>query len=85
MSLVRRPQEITLRELCVALDDPIVQPRCILGNAECTGDRACPAHEFCTTHRQELSNFLQQTTIADIAAFETGRRWRGVNVQKADS
>jgi Rrf2 family transcriptional regulator, iron-sulfur cluster assembly transcription factor len=83
VSLARAPQDITLRELCVALDDPIIQPRCILGNAQCTSDRACPAHDFCTTRRRELGDFLQQTTIADIAAFETGRRWRVANVRMA--
>jgi Rrf2 family protein len=81
VSLARGPQEISLRELCEALDDPIIQPRCMLGNAECSHDRACPAHAFCTTHRQELADFLQRTTIADIAAFETNRRWRVANRQ----
>jgi Rrf2 family protein len=76
VSLARPPQEITLRELCLALEDPIIQPRCMLGNAQCTSDRDCPAHTFCAGHRQKLADFLQQTTIADIAAFETGRRWR---------
>jgi len=75
VSLARPPQEITLHDLCVALDDPIVEPRCILGNAECTNDRSCPAHEFCTGHREQLLRFLHRTTISDLAAFETRRRW----------
>ena len=76
VSLARSPQETTLLDLCEALDDPVVQPRCMLGHAECTEDRACPAHQFCTTHREGLVQFLSRTTIADIAAFETRRRWR---------
>jgi Rrf2 family protein len=82
VSLARPPQDITLHELCNALDDPIVQPRCLLGNAECSNDRACPAHDFCTTHRARLAEFLQRTTIADIAAFETRRRWRAASERK---
>lgn len=78
VSLARSPQEISLYDLCVALDDPIVEPRCILGNAECTNDRACPAHDFCTGHREQLWQFLHRTTISDIAAFETRRRWAGL-------
>jgi Rrf2 family protein len=85
VSLARRPQEISLRELCEALDDPVIQPRCMLGNAHCSHDRACPAHAFCTMHRQELSDFLQRTTIADIAAFETNRRWRAAGRKLAPS
>jgi DNA-binding IscR family transcriptional regulator len=56
----------------------------MVGNAECTNDRACPAHEFCTTHRRQLGDFLQNTTIADIAAFETRRRWRAANQHDND-
>ena len=74
--LAREPQELSLYELCIALDDPCVRPRCMLGNATCTQDRACPAHEFCAGHREKLSDFLNLTTVADIAAFETRRRWK---------
>ena len=79
VSLARPPQEISLYALCEALEDPAVQPRCMLGHAECTSDRACPAHDFCTGHRRQLGDFLKKTTIADIAAFETRRRWRAAN------
>lgn len=85
VSLARRSQDITLYDICVALDDPITQPRCMLGHAACTKDRACPAHEFCTTHRQRLTEFLQQTTVADIAAFETRRRWNRTSGQVGSS
>jgi Rrf2 family iron-sulfur cluster assembly transcriptional regulator len=76
VSLAHPPAEITLYDLCIALDDPAVKPRCLLGHVECTDDRACPAHEFCTGHRKELIEFLRKTTIADFAAFETRRRWK---------
>lgn len=75
VAMARAPREVTLHDVCVALDDPIVRPRCLLGNAECTGDRMCPAHEFCSEYRTGLTRFLRETTIADIAAFETRRRW----------
>ncbi len=76
VSLARRPQEISLLEVCVALEDPAIQPRCMLGSVPCHDDRACPAHDFCSTHRANLMEFLRKTTIADIAAFETRRRWK---------
>jgi Rrf2 family protein len=79
--LARGPQEILLHDLCSALDDPLIHPRCMLGNAVCSGDRACPAHEFCTSYRGKLTEFLHKTTIADIAAFETKRRWQAANAQ----
>jgi Rrf2 family protein len=76
VSLARPATEITLHELCVALNDPAVAPRCMLGNAECIDDRACPAQAFCTEYRAKFARFLQKTTIADIAAFENRRRWK---------
>ncbi|MHB8897762.1 MAG: RrF2 family transcriptional regulator [Thermoguttaceae bacterium] len=82
VSLARAPQEVTILELCEALEDPVLEPRCMLGNAECTEDRACPAHQFCQSHRKELDDFLRRTTLADIAAFETRRRWRASARQK---
>lgn len=83
--LARPPQEITVEQVCEALDDPVLQPRCMLGNTECTEDRACPAHQFCVSHRKELGNFLKSTTIADIAAFETRRRWRSARARKPET
>jgi Rrf2 family iron-sulfur cluster assembly transcriptional regulator len=76
VSLARPPAEVSLYDICIALEDPAVAPRCLLGNAKCTEDRACPAHEFCTDYREGLARFLRKTTIADIAAFENRRRWR---------
>jgi Rrf2 family protein len=83
VTLGRPPQDISLAELCTALADPVIEPRCMLGNAECTHDRACPAHDFCVDHRSKLAHFLQRTTIADLAAFETRRRWRSAEASEA--
>ena len=79
VELARPSQEILLRDICLALDDPLVRPRCMFGHAQCAQDRACPAHEFCLSYRGRLTEFLEKTTIADIAAFETTRRWRAGN------
>ena len=75
VALARPAAEITLFDLCVALDDPIITPRCMLGTAECSDERACPAHSFWTSHRVGQLEFCRKNTVADIAAFETRRRW----------
>lgn len=75
VTLARRADAITLCEVCQALDDPILERRCMLGVAECSDARACPAHEFNTKHRAQTLAFLDGTTIADIASFEMQRRW----------
>lgn len=75
VTLNRSPTDITLLDLCRMLDDPILQPKCILAVAVCSDSRACPAHEFNKSCRSKVLNFLQSTTVADIAAFESARRW----------
>ncbi|MEM0983475.1 MAG: Rrf2 family transcriptional regulator [Planctomycetota bacterium] len=75
VSLARAAAELTLYEVCEALDDPILENRCLLGTDECSERRACPAHAFRTKHREQAMTFLRETTIADVASFETQRRW----------
>jgi DNA-binding IscR family transcriptional regulator len=48
----------------------------MLGTAVCSDDRACPAHKFWTNNRSKVLDFLKNTLVADVAAFETRRRWR---------
>ncbi|TWT41694.1 HTH-type transcriptional regulator IscR [Phycisphaerae bacterium RAS1] len=76
VTLARPAAGITLYDLCIALDDAIVQTRCMLNTAPCSDERACPAHEFWKAHRLHQIEFLSRTSIADIAAFEARRRWK---------
>ena len=55
----------------------------MFGHVRCSADCACPAHEFCVNYRSKLTEFLENTTIADIAAFETRRRWSKVDAANA--
>lgn len=75
VTLARPADQLTLLDLCVALDDPIIFNRCMLGTATCSEDRACPAHQFWTAQRDARRTFLHSTTVADVAAFEARRRW----------
>jgi Rrf2 family transcriptional regulator, iron-sulfur cluster assembly transcription factor len=76
VALARPPERITLYDIAAALDDPILEQRCMLGTADCTEERACPAHAFWTHHRQAQVDFLQHHTLADVAAFEREARKR---------
>jgi Rrf2 family protein len=68
---------ITLHDLCVALDDPVVDTRCLIGESECSDERACPAHEFWSPARERMLDFLRRTTLEEIAKFEARRARRG--------
>jgi Rrf2 family protein len=73
--LARPAGEISLHDLCAGLGDPAIESRCMLGTAQCSDDRACPCHRFWSPQRTKQIEFLKQMTVADIAAFETRRRW----------
>lgn len=73
--LARPATEISLFDLAVALNDPVVEPQCMLGNATCSDERSCPAHSFWTSYRAKIHDFLKATRVADAAAFEAKRRW----------
>jgi Rrf2 family protein len=73
VTLSRAAAEISLYDLCIALDDPAVIPRCMLGTSECSDCRACPAHAYWSEQRARHIDFLRRLTVADIAAFEARR------------
>jgi Rrf2 family protein len=83
VTLARRAQDISLYTIAELLGDPICNRRCFLGTAECSDERACPAHKFWQEHRENTVEFLHKTTVADIAAFETRRRTRALRPMEA--
>lgn len=74
VTLGKPAAEITLFDLAVALDDTSILPRCMLGTAKCSDDRACPAHAYWKGVRENYIEFLKAMTVADVAAFELRRR-----------
>ena len=75
VTLARPATDISMYDVCVALDDPVIRSTCMLGTAPCSDERACPAHKVWTATRGKVLDFLRETSVADIAAFETKRRW----------
>ncbi len=68
--LKKSPDDISLYDLCSCFDDPVLVERCMLGNAECSEERACPCHKFWKAQRDKEIAFLKRTTVKDLAAFE---------------
>jgi Rrf2 family transcriptional regulator, iron-sulfur cluster assembly transcription factor len=73
VALARPPREISLYDVCRALDDPLTEERCMLSDEACSDERSCPAHHFCQTHRAAQLEFLRRTTLIDIVAFDRRR------------
>ena len=65
--LERKPSEIRLIEVVEVFDAPRARPDCLLGEGECSDDKACSAHHAWKQIRQSYISFLETTTLAEIS------------------
>lgn len=68
--LTRRADQLTVGEIVLAVEGPDYLEGCLLGKAECSDRRACPAHAFWGLERERIRAQLQRMTLADVARFE---------------
>jgi Rrf2 family protein len=73
VKLVGDTSKITLLELVSFNDGYRDKERCIFGHKECEANYACSLHGKCTHLRQEIHDFLSNTTINDFSkVLDTG-------------
>ncbi|MBK5225105.1 MAG: Rrf2 family transcriptional regulator [Thermoleophilia bacterium] len=65
--LARKPDEINLREVIEAIEEPIVLNRCLRDDGECDRESFCPVHPVWERIQQTLIDQLESTTFADLA------------------
>ena len=68
--LARNPNEITLHEIVNAIENLSQTRRCLLGQIECSDERACPLHDFWVTQTDRYMDTLNNTSLADLVRFE---------------
>ncbi len=74
-SLRTSPKEISLIQLVEALDGLTDYQKCVSGLSECTDDAPCGMHDSWKALRARIMEYLEKTTIADLAsALEQKRR-----------
>ena len=83
VTLARPANAVSVYDLCKIFDDPVCEDRCMLGLAQCTDERACPAHEYWKAQRTQSQEYLANMTLADVGHFEAGQRRKrgGVQIQ----
>lgn len=69
--LARPPEEISLFEIAEAIEELPWLNKCLLGDAECSDERACPTHGFWVVTRKNIERELRSKTLADVIAFNT--------------
>ena len=65
--LARSPQLILLRDVVAAIDGLDQFLECAVGLERCEDDSACPLHDSWKGIRKQLMNYLETTTLADMA------------------
>ena len=68
LKFVRSPEDITLAEVVKAIDGQQVFHSCIFGLQSCDGTRNCPIHSVWGPIRDQIINFLENTTVADLGS-----------------
>ncbi len=66
-ALARDAGAITLMQIVEAIDGPRPFDRCVVGLVECNDLMPCPQHDLYKPIRQALQQYLNQTTLADLA------------------
>ena len=68
--MLREVDQLTVGEIVIAVEGPDFLEGCLLGKAECSDRRACPAHAFWGLERERIRSQLQRMSLADVARFE---------------
>jgi len=66
-SIARDPKTITLFDIYQAIDGTTYLEGCAVGLARCSDETPCPLHERWKPVRERIRNYLQTTTLADMA------------------
>ncbi len=82
--LARPPEEITLFDIAEAIEERPWLNRCLLGEAECSDERACPTHAFWAVTRISIERELKSRTLADVIAFNSRSRTGGESPHGSD-
>lgn len=69
--LACQPEEMPLADAVVLFDRNFAKPECLLGYDQvCSDERGCPAHQAWRETKTCILNFLESTTLAEIANHE---------------
>ncbi|MCB9896158.1 MAG: Rrf2 family transcriptional regulator [Planctomycetes bacterium] len=75
--LAAAAEEITVFDVVRELDDVRALETCVMGEASCSDETACPLHSLWKGIRDRFVKSLQSTTLKDLAAFQEQRPGSG--------
>lgn len=67
-ALARRPREITVKEIFLAVEGPDLFDRCIFWSDRCADSDPCPMHfRWKRMKKRIIGELMERTTLADLA------------------
>lgn len=63
VTIAKEPADITLADVCHAIDDCSTGSGCLLGTPSCAHGAPCPVAHLCAQYRELVSKLLNATTI----------------------
>ncbi|MGG5819549.1 Rrf2 family transcriptional regulator [Falsiroseomonas sp. HW251] len=72
--LAKAPQEITVSEIVLAVDEPIQATRCEEGGPGCLAGERCLTHELWAELGDQIRLFLEGLTLADVIGGQVAGR-----------
>ena len=76
-ALARPPHDITLMDIVEAIEGPKPLDGCVVGLERCNDDMPCPQHDLYKPIRQRLKDYMNTTTLADLASsLKTKQAWQ---------
>jgi Rrf2 family protein len=73
-SLVRAPAETTLYDIKEAVDGVTELEECAVGLGPCSDDMPCPLHDTWKPIRRQITEYLRQTTLQQMAQALASKR-----------
>jgi len=66
-ALARKPAKVSLLDIVAVVDGTEWLDACMVGMAQCDEKQPCAMHDHWQPLRQELKDFLERTTLADMS------------------
>src|SRR5438046_2800143 len=67
-ALARPAHQVTLMQIVETLEGPQPLDKCVIGLSQCTDAAPCSQHDLYKPIRQRLKDYLNTTTLADMAS-----------------
>lgn len=67
VALTRKPSQIRVREIIVAIDGENIFKSCVLGLPQCSDDSPCPLHREWAQRREQIDRMFERATLAKLA------------------